>query len=72
MFSFENITVNIDMFKNEGNFIEVELISEEQDTTKLSNFMQKIGIKPSDIIKVGYISLFLKENKSKFAEFVKN
>jgi len=72
MFKFENITVNIDTFKNEGTFIEIELISDKPETEKLSNFMDKIKIKPNDIIKVGYISLFLKDKKSKFAEFVKN
>ena len=72
MFKLNNITINFDHFKERGSFLEIELISENQETKELDEFMLKLGITSEDIIDVGYISLFLKENNSKFCEFVKN
>ncbi|MFA6065084.1 MAG: class IV adenylate cyclase [archaeon] len=69
---YENITANIDAFKNRGAFIEIELITDKKEDDKLIQIMEKIGISKNNVINIGYISLFLKEEKSKFAKYVKN
>jgi adenylate cyclase, class 2 len=72
LYKLGKFTINIDQFKEKGNFVEIELISNNEETKELNDLMLKLGIPAKNIINIGYISLFLKENNSKFAEFVKN
>ncbi|MDD4083150.1 MAG: class IV adenylate cyclase [archaeon] len=72
MFKLGEFTANIDYFEGRGTFIEVELISETDDSSKLGDILKKIGINEKDIIHIGYISMFLKEINSPYAEYIKN
>lgn len=72
IFNLDGIIVNIDCFDNYGTFIELEMISENHDKSRLFEVMKKLGIEKQNIIEIGYISIFLKDMKSPYAEYVKN
>ena len=72
MFKLGDFTANIDYFEGRGTFIEVELISETDESSRLWDLLKEIGVNENDIINIGYISIFLKEINSPYAEYIKN
>lgn len=71
-YKLDNINIIIDKFKKYGDFLEVEIISEEPNKSILFNFLEKLDINKEDIIEKGYISLFLEQINSPFKKYIKN
>ncbi|KKQ73677.1 MAG: Adenylyl cyclase CyaB [Candidatus Woesebacteria bacterium GW2011_GWB1_38_5b] len=66
------ISVIIDSIEGKGDFLELELISENADKTKLFELMKQLEINESDIFEKGFITLFLQEQNSPFSKWVVN
>ena len=63
-YTFEDFEINIDNIKSLGNFVEVELISDnaEEAHQKIIEFMRKeLSIGESDVVKKGYVQLMLEK-----------
>ena len=71
-YKLNNINIIIDRFKQYGDFLEVEIITEKPDKALLFDFLKKLGIGKEEIIEKGYISLFLEQMRSPFAKYVKH
>ena len=71
-YKLDNLNVVIDKFKEYGNFLEVEIITEKPDKSILFDFLEQIDIQNQDIVEKGYISLFLEQMGSPFAKYIKN
>jgi|SRR3972149_122721 len=71
-YKFKNINIEIDTFKNKGSFLELELISENTDKSRLFEFMETLGVKKEDVFEKGYITQFLQEGNSPYLKWIKN
>ena len=60
-FKVGNISIEIDSFRRWGTFIEVEIISNKPDKTKLFELLKSLGIDKKDIFERGYITLMLEK-----------
>jgi adenylate cyclase class 2 len=71
-FKLDDISIEIDDFREWGIFIEAETISESDDKSKLYKLFEKLGISKEDVFEKGYITLMLEEKNSPFAKWIKN
>ena len=53
-------------------FLELELISENTDKSRLFEFMETLGVKKEDVFEKGYITQFLQEGNSPYLKWIKN
>lgn len=63
-YSFNDFEINIDKIENLGEFIEIEILSEneKEGKSKVMEVMNKLGFEDSDIIHKGYVSLMKMRN----------
>lgn len=71
-YKLRNINILIDQYETQGTFIELEIISENEDKFELYQLMKELGIKKENIFEKGYITQFLKEQNSPFSKWIKN
>lgn len=71
-YKLENINIEIDSIQGKGDFIELEIISENVDKTALFDLFAKLNIPQSDVFEKGFITQFLKEEGSPFSKWVVN
>lgn len=71
-YKLDNLSIEIDEFKNGGTFVEVEEINKTGDKTNLFSLFNKLNIPKEEIFEKGYITLMLEEKKSKFTKWIKN
>ena len=71
-YKLADINIELDSIEGKGNFIELEIISENEDKTKLFELFHKLGIPDTDIFEKGFITQFLKEDSSPYSKWVVN
>jgi adenylate cyclase class 2 len=71
-YKHKDINIEIDTFEGRGSFLELEIITEDTDKSKLFEFMRQLGISKSDIFEKGYITQFLLEKNSPYTKWIKN
>ncbi|PES76588.1 hypothetical protein CN504_25870 [Bacillus anthracis] len=62
----DDFTLNIDIIKDLGEFVEVELLVLEESNEamkKIENLILELGVNKSDIIREGYVTLIKKEKE---------
>lgn len=71
-YKYKDISLEIDIFKDWGTFIEAEIISDKSGKTELFDLFEELGIEKKNIFEKGYITLKLQEQKSPFTKWIKN
>jgi predicted adenylyl cyclase CyaB len=71
-YKYQDITICLDSIEDKWDFIELEIISNSSDKSKLYSFMKKLWISKDQIFDIGFITLFLSESDSVFKERIKN
>jgi len=71
-FRLNNFGICLDRIEGLGDFIELELISDDEPKKiqkKLVVFMKKLGVSPEKVIKKGYVYLLLEKTNSPFLKY---
>ena len=71
-YKYKNINIEIDSIVGRGDFIELEIISNNFSKSALFELFSKLEIPKEDIFEKGFITEFLKKDKSKFSKWVVN
>lgn len=71
-FKLENINVELDEIEGKGTYIELEQLKDDTNRTELYELMVKLNVPKESIFEKGYITNFLREQKSPYSVWIVN
>ena len=70
-YKYKDSTINLDSVEGLGKFVEIEIISDKPAKNKLNEIVRELGFGTYPKAPMGYVSLMLARDGSKYSKYVK-